>query len=149
MDKYCLSCIFYFIFSTEHFSPFQNIGPNLNWIYFVLECKFNLPKCFWVNLFFNEILTFGIKSQHVRIRPLGISAANACKCSHSFLGNQYVSTAPEDFKNKRSAHTDTKVDLEPHVSACTGHTEPEDSRKESQVLVQKQVEKTTPSICIT
>lgn len=61
-----------------------------------------------------------------------------------FWGNQYVSTAPEDFKNKRSAHTDTKVDLEPHVSACTGHTEPEDSRKESQVLVQKQVEKTTP-----
>lgn len=61
-----------------------------------------------------------------------------------FWRNQYISTASEDFKNKRSAHTNAEGHLEPHVSASKGHTEPENSRKESRVVVQKQVKKTTP-----
>lgn len=61
-----------------------------------------------------------------------------------FWRNQYISTAPEVFKNKRSTHTNVEVHLEPRASTYMGHTEPDNSWKESWVVLQKKVKKTTP-----
>ena len=66
-----------------------------------------------------------------------------------FWRNQYISTAPEVFKNKCSTHRNAEVHLEPRASACMGRTEPDNSEKNLGLCCKKRLRKPLPSTCIT